>query len=152
MTRTASGGLACPLRPQRSSSPGAAAGGKQPGPGGPLPPSPPGRWAALGAEPAVGLDVLVDVERVVRVVTMLDLGESVVIAAVGGFDAVRAFVHQEIDVGAACRGRVQLLPVVPRPLGEEAGVVWVGVDTDDHTSPAAVAVGEGRRVPGDAAG
>src|SRR5216684_7734918 len=36
-----------------------------------------------GAGAAGGLDVLVDVERVVRVVAPLDLGEAVVVAAVG---------------------------------------------------------------------
>jgi len=39
--------------------------------------------ASYGLDPLAGLDVLVDVERVVRVVAVLDLGEPVVVAAVG---------------------------------------------------------------------
>ena len=55
----------------------------------------------LRVGPAGGLDVLVDVEGVVWVVAVLDLGEPVVVAAVGRFDPVLALVHQEVDVGAA---------------------------------------------------
>src|SRR5271170_3011629 len=66
-----------------------------------------------------GLDVLVDVEDIVRVVPLLDPGEPVVVAAVGRLDPVLALVHQEVDVPAAGRGRVQLLPVVPGPLRDE---------------------------------
>src|SRR5262249_53762248 len=106
----------------------------------------------LGGEPAAGLDVLVEVERVVRVVAALDLGEPVVVAAVGGFDALLALGNQEVDVAAACRGRVQLLPVVAGPLRDEAGVGGIGVDAHDDACPAAAAVGEGRRLLGDAAG
>src|SRR5580700_4424943 len=69
----------------------------------------------LRAGLAGGLDVLVDVEGVVRVVAVLDLGEPVVVAAVGGLDPVLALVHQEVDVSPARRGRVQLLPVIAGP-------------------------------------
>src|SRR5580692_5945321 len=105
----------------------------------------------LGAGLAGGLDVLVDVERVVRVVPVLDLGEPVVVAAVGRLDPVLALVHQEVDVAAAGRGRVQLLPVVPGPLRDEGGVGGIGIDAHDDTGPAAVPVGEGRRGLGHAA-
>jgi molybdate-binding protein len=47
---------------------------------------------------AGGLDVLVDVAGVVPVVAVLDLGEPVVVAALGGFDPVLALAHQEADV------------------------------------------------------
>src|SRR6266480_2486207 len=53
------------------------------------------RWELL---PAAGLDVLVDVEGVVRVVAVLDLGQPVVVAAVGGPDPVLALAHHEVDV------------------------------------------------------
>src|SRR5215470_18970374 len=114
----------------------------------------PASWATagLGARAAGGPDVLVDVEGVVRVVAALDLGEPVVVAAVGGFDALLALAHHEVDVAAACRGRVQLLPVVAGPLRDEAGVGGIGVDAHDDACPAAAAVGEGRRLLGDAAG
>src|SRR5271166_4000161 len=70
----------------------------------------------LRVGPAGGLDVLVDVEGVAWVIAVLDLGEPTVIAAVGRFYPVLALVHQEVDVGAAGRGRVQVCPVVPGPL------------------------------------
>src|SRR5450755_4356744 len=94
---------------------------------------------------ACGLDVLVDVEHIVRVVAVLDLGEPVIVTSVGRFDPVAALVHHEVDVGAARGGRVQLLPVVPGPLRDEAGVGGVGVDAHDDARPAAVPVGEGGR-------
>src|SRR5207237_4872197 len=102
--------------------------------------------------PAGGPDVLVDVERVVRVVAVLDLGEPVIVGAVGRFDPVLALVHHEVDVGAAGRGRVQLLPVVLGPLRDEARVGQVRVDAHDDAGPAAVPVGEGCRAGGHAAG
>src|ERR1700728_48489 len=89
------------------------------------------------ARAACGLDVLVDVERVVRVVTLLDLGQPVVVAAVGRLHPVLALVHHEVDVRAAGRGRVQLLPVVPGPLGDGGGVGRIRSDADDHAGPAA---------------
>src|SRR5215471_1343020 len=101
--------------------------------------------AGLEVRSAGGLDVLVDVEGVVRVVAALDLGEPVVVAAVGGFDALLALAHHEVDVAAACRGRVQRLPVVPRPLRDEAGVGGIGVNAHDDAGEAAAAVGEGGR-------
>src|SRR5580700_3690589 len=72
------------------------------------------RRARRGRPPplARGLDVLVDVEGVVRVVAPLDLGEPVVVAPVGGPDPVIALGHHEVDVRTAGRGRVQFLPVV----------------------------------------
>src|SRR5690349_11219010 len=48
-------------------------------------------------------DVLVDVEHVVRVVALLDLGEPVVVAAVCRPDPVLALAHQEVDVAASRR-------------------------------------------------
>src|SRR5215470_18938482 len=110
----------------------------------------PASWATagLGARAAGGLDVLVDVEGVVRVVAALDLGEPGVVAAVGGLDALLALAHHEVDVAAACRGRVQRLPVVPRPVRDEAGVGGIGVDAHDDAGETAVAIGEGRGVGG----
>src|SRR5664279_2912381 len=98
-----------------------------------------------------GVDVLVDVEGVAGVVVVFDPGEPVVVAEVGGFDPVLALVHHEVDVGAAGRGGVQILPIVVDPFGDEPGVGGVGVDARDDACPAAVAVGEGGRVGGDAA-
>src|SRR5262249_44632880 len=106
----------------------------------------------LGGAPAAGWVVLVEVERVAWSLRALDLAEPVVVAAVGGFDALLALAHHEVDVAAACRGRVQLLPVVAGPLRDEAGVGGIGVDAHDDACPAAAAVGEGRRLLGDAAG
>src|SRR5262249_11346562 len=103
------------------------------------------RRTELGGEPAAGLDVLVEVEGVVRVVAALDLGEAVVVAAVGGFDALLALAHHEVDVAAACRGRVQLLPVVAGPLRDEAGVGGIGGDAHDDAFPPPAAVSESRR-------
>src|SRR5262249_4594192 len=87
-------------------------------------------------------DVLVDVEDVLRVVALLDPGEPVVVAAVGGPDPVLALGHHEVDVGAAGRGRVQRLPVLPGPLRHRGHVGRVRVDADDDAGPAAVAIGE----------
>src|SRR5947207_13424333 len=84
--------------------------------------------------------------------TLFRSGEPVVVAPVGRFAPVLALVHQEVDVGAAGRGRVQFLPVVPGPLRDETGVGRVGVDADDDAGPAAVPVGEGGRVGGHPAG
>src|SRR5215472_18026989 len=67
-----------------------------------------------GAGLAGRLDVLVDVEDVAGVVAVLDPGQAVVVAAVGGLDPVLALAHQEVDVAAARRGRVQRFPVVPQ--------------------------------------
>src|SRR5215472_11120948 len=100
-------------------------------------------WTALGAGPARGPDVLIDMERVVGVVTVLDPGQPIVVAAVGGPDPVLALVHQEVDITAAGRSRVQLFEVIPRPLRDAVGVGGIGVDADDHARPAAVPVGEG---------
>src|SRR6202161_953242 len=105
-----------------------------------------------GASAAAGLDVLVDVERVVRVVALLDPGEPVVVAAVGPLHPLLALVHHEVEVRAAGRGRVQLLPVIPGPLRDGGGVGRVRIDADDHAGPAAVTVGEGGRVGGHPAG
>jgi myo-inositol 2-dehydrogenase / D-chiro-inositol 1-dehydrogenase len=101
---------------------------------------------------ARGLNVLVDVEDVIGVVAALDLSEPVVVAAVGGLDPFLALVHQEVDVSPASRGGVQFLPVVACPLRDEARVGGIGVDADDDTGPASVAVGEGGGVFGDPGG
>ena len=50
---------------------------------------------------ASGLDVLVDPEQVGRVVDGLDLGEAVVVGAVGGSHPVLALVHHEVHVRPA---------------------------------------------------
>lgn len=63
--------------------------------------------AALGAWLAGWPDVLVEMEYVVRVIPAIDLDQPVVVAAAGGPDPVLALVHQEVDVGAVGRGRVQ---------------------------------------------
>src|SRR5205814_9673064 len=76
--------------------------------------APPGR--VPGSPSVGGADVLVDVEHVLRVVLPLDPREPVVVAAVGRPHPLLAFVHHEVDIRAARRGRVQRLPVVPRPL------------------------------------
>src|ERR1700745_3890916 len=99
-------------------------------PGGPSPIRLPGRLAGRR-------DVLVDVEHVVRVVALLDLGEPVVVAAVRRPDPVLALAHQEVDVAASRRGRVQLLPVVAGPLRDQAGVGGIRVDADDDAAPPA---------------
>src|SRR5215472_3936474 len=76
----------------------------------------PARPGLLGAGAGLAgrLDVLVDVEDVAGVVAVLDPGQAVVVAAVGGLDPVLALAHQEVDVAAARRGRVQRFPVVPQ--------------------------------------
>src|SRR3979411_3321627 len=56
-----------------------------------------------------GLDVLVDVEGVVRVVAFLDPGQPVVVTEVGRPDPVLSLAHHEVDVGAAGRGGVEIL-------------------------------------------
>ena len=116
--RTTRPGPPAPDHPPRSTRPGAPAPEHPPRstrPGPPAPDHPPRStrpgsavtcpWAGTSSGsrivPAGGLDVLVDMEGVVRVVAVLDLGEPVVVAAVGRFDAVLALVHQEVDVGAA---------------------------------------------------
>src|ERR1041385_46628 len=60
-----------------------------------------GMRGGLRAGVGRGLDVLVDVEGVGRVVAVLDLGKPVVVAPVRRPDPVLALVHQEVDVGAA---------------------------------------------------
>src|SRR5262245_49802065 len=119
----------------------------------------PGRLAWHVAAPATdrerlacGLDVLVDVEDVVRVVAPLYPGEPVVVAAVGGLDPVLALEHHEVDVGAAGRRRMQRLPVLLCPLRYPGDVGGVRVDADDDTCPAAIPVAERRRVRGYPAG
>src|SRR5215469_13614085 len=62
-----------------------------------------------------GLDVLVDVERVIGVITSLDPGQPVIVAAVGRPDPVLALAHHEVDVAAAGRVGMQRLPVVGGP-------------------------------------
>src|SRR5580765_3467675 len=91
-------------------------------------------------------DVLVDVECVVRVVAALDLGQPGVVAAVGGPDPLLALVHHEVDVRPARGLRVQLVPVVPGPAGDQAGVGRVRVHAHDDPGEAAVPVGERGRV------
>src|SRR5260370_5251452 len=83
-----------------------------------------------------GLDVLVDVEGVVRVVTFLDPGEPVVVAAVGRPDPVLSLAHQEVDVGAPGRAGMQLLPVVAGPLRDAVGVGGAGVHPPRDPGPA----------------
>lgn len=46
------------------------------------------------------LDVLVETEEIVWIVLFLDLGQARVIVPVTGCDALLAFFHHEIDVGA----------------------------------------------------
>src|SRR5262249_33383362 len=112
---------------QHAMFPGRGAAPRPPGPAGPGPAPDSGpagdggtSWlpwcgAALGVGLVGRLDVLMDGEDVVGVIRALDLDQPVVVAAVAGSDPVLALVHQEVDVGAAGRGRVQLLPVVLGP-------------------------------------
>ena len=46
-------------------------------------------------------DILVDVEKVIRIVLPLNLRQSIVVVAVGRFDPVDSFFHHEIYVGAS---------------------------------------------------
>jgi hypothetical protein len=82
----------------------------------------------LRSWPTAGLDVLVNVERVAGVIAVLDAGEPVVVAAIGGLDPFASFVHEEVDVAAAGRGRVQGLPVVAGPVRDDACVSGILVD------------------------
>src|SRR5436190_10954157 len=75
-----------------------------------------------------GLDVLVHVEDVVRIVLPLDLREPVVVLAVGGLNSLLALVHDHVQVGAAGRIRMERLLVADRPLAHRAGVGRIGID------------------------
>ncbi len=93
---------------------------------------------------ALGLDVLVDPEGVVRVVGRLHRGQPVVVVAVAGPDALPALVHHHVHVRAARRVRVQRLEVVDAPLAQRADVRRVGIDAGVDRGPARVAVAPGR--------
>src|SRR4029450_890901 len=97
-----------------------------------------------------GLDVLVVVEGVVRVVLGLDFGESPVdLIAVGVSNATRVIVGiKEVDVDAASAVRLEGLEEPPRPSGLGRGVLAGlvrerhGVD-DDVVGHVASGVGGG---------
>ena len=97
----------------------------------------------LRMEVRLGRDVLVHPEQVVRVVAPLHLHEPVVVLPVGGLHALAALVvHEEVDVRAPGRVRVQRLPVALGPVRDRGRVGGVGVDPHDHLRPARVAIGE----------
>ena len=81
-----------------------------------------------------GLMFLVQAEEVLRVVLLLDLRQTVIIFAICRANAVFAFFHHEVDVCAARRIRMQVLPIVPRPLRNLIFTGRTGIDT--HPSPA----------------
>src|SRR5258708_4631740 len=98
-----------------------------------------------GARPAGRPYVLVDVEYVVWVVPLFDPREPLIVAEVRRPDPVIALLHQEVDVTPASRRRMQLLPVVPGPLRDQAGLGRVRIDPNDDSRPAAIPVGKGCR-------
>src|ERR1017187_5103654 len=87
-------------------------------------------------------DILVHVEEVAGVVLRLDGGKAMVVAAVGGADAVFSLFHHEVDIGAAGAVGMQRVVVVPGPAGDERAVGLVWVHADDHLAPDGIAITE----------
>src|SRR6185436_2058647 len=69
------------------------------------------RASALRTCRSLRCDVLVRTKQVLRIPTLLDLCETTMVAAVGGKDAIGAFVFGEkVDVRAARREPAHVLP------------------------------------------
>lgn len=111
------------------------------------------RGSARDAEAASGgLDVLVDAEEIRGVVFFLDGGEAFVIVAVGGLDALLAFLHHEIDVRATGRKRMESFPIVLAPIDDFRVVRGIGIHADDDFGKKSFAKTVGGVGPGDALG
>lgn len=76
-------------------------------------------------------DLLVDPEDVGAVVGSLELGQPVVVLAVGGPGPFLALVHHEVRVAGAGGVAVGGFPAVGRPLFEHLRTGEVGVDAHD---------------------
>src|ERR687888_819124 len=95
-----------------------------------------------------GSDVLVDTERVVRVVPPLDLDEAVVVALVVRADALLVVGGHEVDVPALLRQRRRRVVEAAHPGDVRLVFSRVGPHAGDHRGEVGVAVREGRRVGG----
>ena len=84
-------------------------------------------------------DVLVDVEKVIRIVLPLNFRQSIVVVAVGRFNPVDSFFHHEIYVSASQCVGMNGFPVFLGPRRNRFRLGRVGTDTRDDHRP--------RRVP-----
>jgi hypothetical protein len=57
-------------------------------------------------------DILVNMEEIVWIVLGFELGKAGIVIAICRFHAVFAFIHDHVDVGAACGKWVQSQPVI----------------------------------------
>src|ERR1035437_2799854 len=87
-------------------------------------------------------NILVHVEEVAGVVLRLDGAQAIVVAAVGGADAIFPFIHHEVDISAARAVGMQRVIVVLGPAGDERLVGRVGVHADDNLAPLGIATAE----------
>src|SRR5688500_16656302 len=62
------------------------------------------------------LDVLVDVEEIVRVILALYLGKPLIVVAIGGAHALLSLViHHHVDIRTPCRIGMNGIPIGARP-------------------------------------
>jgi hypothetical protein len=64
---------------------------------------------------SVGSNVLVNVEKVLRIVFSLNFHQPIVIVSVGRFDPIDSFVHHKVHAGAAQTVRMHCRPIVFGP-------------------------------------
>ena len=79
--------------------------------------------------------ILVDPEQVVGIVLRLHLGQPLVVAAVAGLHPFLTFLHHEVDVRAAARVWVHVIPVADGPVAKNVLLGWIRIDADDDAGP-----------------
>src|SRR3972149_1767140 len=105
--------------------------------------------AVSGPAETSRLDVLVQVEQVVRVVLPLDLEETLVVALVVRLDALLVVLGHEVDVPALLRVRRRGPVVVAHPLDVGLVVGRIRPRSGDDGGEGGITVRAGGRIGGD---
>jgi len=93
-----------------------------------------------------GANVLVYPEEVGGIMSVLDHCQAIILVSECGPDSLLAFLHHEVDVGAASRVRMQGVEVVFAPFDDLVLVRRIGIHTDNDLCPIRIPLAERRVV------